>query len=229
MVPCWLVTCWVPCLCWVRRACHTCRVGQSCRVCRSRHICRLVYPCWSGKRRDHCDGSFLLWNDRGQLDLTSGHVGRPRLLSWQVPTIPWWPRVMTLMMSGRTRRPDLRCPPRSTARPWNIRRVSMPGSEAGPSRWRRWPGPLPTPATPRRVTGPWRVVRLSNPWLRLPLSPLRSDPLVPEGTGLPSDLDLPTTETLDERVTEPGRPTGRVFLHSLGLWRGGWDRTLYRV
>ena len=45
---------------------------------------------------------------------------------------------------------------------------------------------------------------LSNPWPRLPQSPLRdlwwSDPLVPEGTGPPSDLDLPTTETLDERV-----------------------------
>ena len=46
--------------------------------------------------------------------------------------------------------------------------------------------------------------RLSDPWPRLPWSPLRdlwcSDPLVPEGIGPPSDLDLPTTETLRERV-----------------------------
>ena len=62
------------------------------------------------------------------------------------PTIRRWPRVMTLMMSGRTRRPDLRHPPQSTARPLNIRRVSMPGSRAEPSR-KCGPGPLPTSST----------------------------------------------------------------------------------
>ena len=56
--------------------------------------------------------------------------------------------------------------------------------------------------------GEWRDLgelwRLSDPWLHLFRSLLRdqwcSDPLVPEGTGLPSDLELPTTETLDDRV-----------------------------
>ena len=45
--------------------------------------------------------------------------------------------------------------------------------------------------------------RLSDPLPHLPLSPLRdlwcSEPLVPEGTGPPSDLELPTTDTLDDR------------------------------
>ena len=39
---------------------------------------------------------------------------------------------------------------------------------------------------------------------RLPQTPLRNlwraDPLVPEGIGPPAALDLPTTETLDERI-----------------------------
>ena len=65
---------------------------------------------------------------------------------------PRRPRVMTLMMSGRTKRPELRCPPRSTAWPWSIRRLSVPGSGTGPSRRRRGPGPLPTLASSRRVT-----------------------------------------------------------------------------
>ena len=216
-IPCWLVTCWVLCLCRVRGARHTCRVGQSCRVCLALHTCRVVRLCWPGRRRDHCDDSLLspLWCNREQLDLTSGHVWRPRphgvhtltsvmmLRPGPGPTIRRWPRGMTLMMSGRTRRPDLRRPPRSMTRPRSIRRVSMPGSRAGPSPRR---GRVRSPLL--RHLGQWRDLgeswRLSDPWPCLPRSPLRdlwcSDPLVPEGTGPPSDLDLPTTETLDERV-----------------------------
>ena len=59
-----------------------------------------------------------------------------------------------------------------------------------------------------RHLGEWRDLgvlwRLSDPWIHLFQSPLRdlwcSDPLVPEGTGPPSDLYLSTTETLDDRV-----------------------------
>ena len=62
-----------------------------------------------------------------------------------------------LMMSG-SRRPDINRPPRSTARPRNIRGVSLLGPGAGPSRWRRGPGPLPTLSMPRRVVTSLRPV-----------------------------------------------------------------------
>ena len=226
MIPCWLVTFRVPYLCLVRRACHTCWVGQSCQVCQARHTCRLVHPCWSGRRRDHCDDSphKCLWNDWGKLDLMSGHVARPRLLTWQGPMIPKRLRVMTLMTSGRIRRLDLRCRSRSMAWPQSIRRVSVSGSGAGPSWWRCGPGPLHNPASSRQMTGPWWVVTSLRPvtssvpittvWSMVfrSLGPRRH--LAAVGPGSSHHRNARWQGLL--LVTGPGRPVGRVCLHSPG-------------
>ena len=248
--PCWLVACWVVRLCRVRRACHTCRVSKSCRVCRTRHTCRAVCLCWSGRRRDHCDGFLLslLWCCWGQLYLTSGHVWRPRphavhtltsvmtmmLRPGPAPTIWRWPRVMTLMMSGRTRRPDPRHPPRSTASPRSIRRVIVPGSRAGPSQ-RHEPGPLPTPLTSARVAGPWWVVTSLRPvsssapittaWSIMfrSVGPGRHWTTVGPGSSHHRDAEWKSLFL----VTGPGRPVGRLRLRSFR--QGGWLRSLLRL
>ena len=120
------------------------------------------------------------------------------------PTIRRWPRVMTLMMSGRTKKgrtsialPEAWPDPRASVRSACLALELDPPEDVGRVR-----PPL------NRHLGEWRDLgeswRLSQPWPRLPRSPLRdlwcSDPLVPQGTGSPSNLDLPTAETLDERV-----------------------------
>ena len=76
-----------------------------------------------------------------------------------------------MMMMSESRRPDIRRPPRSTARPRNICRVSLLGPGAGPSRRRRGPGPLPTLSMPRRVTEPWRVVMSLRPVTSISATP----------------------------------------------------------
>ena len=189
MNPYWLVICWVLVICRVRRAHHTCRVGQLCWACRARHTCRVVHPCWSGRRRDHCDSSLLrcLRYNWRQLYITSGHVGRPRF--------------SMLMMSG-SRRPDIRRPPRSTARPRNIRRVSLLGPGAGPSRQRRGPGPLPTLSMPRRVTEPWRVVTSLRP-----VTPISATPFT-------------TVWSMAFRSLGPGRAVGPRSSHHRDA---GWN------
>ena len=96
------------------------------------------------------------------------------------------------MMSG-SRRPD-------------IRHISLLGPGAGPPERKR--GPVRSPLS-RCLVEWWNLDdswHLSDPWPRSlqPRSPLRdlwrSDLLVLEGIGPPSDLDLPTSETLDETV-----------------------------
>ena len=285
-VACWVGTCRVLILCWVGNSCWVvhnlrlvhfwpeipcwlvaCWVVRLCRVCWARHTCRLVHVCWSGRGRDHCDGSLLslLWCCWGQLYLTSGHVWRPRphavytltsvmmVRSGHGPMIRRWPRVTTLMMSGRTRRPDLRRPPRSTTRPRNIRRVSVPGSRTGPSR-RCGLGPLPTPSMSGWVAGPWWVVTSLRPvtssapittaWSMVfrSVGPRRHWVAVGPGsshyrdagwkglllvTGPGRPVGRLYLRCLRRGVTGPGRPVGRLCLRSLR--RGGWLRSLLRL
>ena len=250
--PCWLIACWVM---------------RLCRVCRARHTCRVVRVCWSGRWRDHGDGSLLslLWNCWGQLHITSGHVWRARPhavhtltsvmmpWSWPGPTIWWWPCLMTMKMSGRAGRPDLRRPLRNTTRPRSIRRVSVPGSRAGPSRRRR-PGPLPTPTTSGWVAGPWWVV--ASLWPVTSSAPITTAWSVAFRTAGPGRHWVavgPGTSHCRHAgwhwlllVMGPGRPVSRHCLHSLGwgftglgrpvgslclhsLRRAGWLRSLLRL
>ena len=150
------------------------------------------------------------------------------------PTIRRWPRVMTLMMSGRTGRPDLHRPPRSTARPRSIHRVSVPGSRARPSR-RHGPGLLPTPSTSGRVTGPWWVVTsLRSMTLSAPITPAWSMAFRSVGPGRHWAAVGPGSSHHRDAgwkglllVTGPGRLVGRLCLRSLR--RGGWFRSLLRL
>ena len=136
-------------------------------------------------------------------------------------------------MSGRTRRPDLRRPPQSTARPLNIHRVSMPGSRAGPSR-RRGPGPLPTPSTSWRVTGPWWVVKsLRSVTSYAPNTTALSMVFRSVGPGRHwatvghrSSHHRDAGWNCATSVTGPGRPAGRISLRSLRHRRGGSFRSL---
>ena len=133
-VICWAVICW----------------AVTCQVVTCQAVTCWAVICWSGRQRDHCDGSLLslLWCDRRQLDLTSGHVWQPRHHAVHTLT--------SVMKLGSG--PD----PRSADDLEWWRRVSMSGSRAEPSQ-RHGPGLLPTPSMSWRVTGPWWVLKSLRP------------------------------------------------------------------
>ena len=133
-VICWAVICW----------------AVTCQVVTCQAVTCWAVICWSGRQRDHCDGSLLslLWCDRRQLDLTSGHVWQPRHQAVHTLT--------SVMKLGSG--PD----PRSADDLEWWRRVSMSGSRAEPSQ-RHGPGLLPTPSMSWRVTGPWWVLKSLRP------------------------------------------------------------------
>ena len=128
-----------------------------------------------------------------------------------------------LMMSGKTRRPDIRRPPQSMARPRSICRVSLPGSGAGPSRQRRGPGPLPTLSMPRWVTGSWRFVASLQPvTTSTPITIAWSMAFRSLGPGKHWAAVGPGSSHHRNAgwkglllVTGPGRPAGRLCLCAL--------------
>ena len=217
VTPSWLITCWVQCLCRVRRARHICWVSQSWRVRWTRHTCRVVNLHWSGRQRDHCDGSLLslLWCDQGQLDLMSRHVWQPRHHAVHTLTsvmklgsgpglrsaddLKWWRRWWVAELEDRTSV----ALPKARPDPWTSIGSACLALELDPP---EDVGRVRFPLL--RRLGEWQDLgeswSLSDPWPRMPQTPLRylwcSDLLVPEGIGPPSDIDLPTTETLDETV-----------------------------
>ena len=95
---------------------------------------------------------------------------------------------------------------------------------------------LPTPATPRRVTGPWRVVTSLRPVTSsTPITTAWSMAFRSLGPGRHWAIVRPGFSHhrhagwMGLLVTGPGRPARRVCLGSLGRWRGGWVRSLRRV
>ena len=191
--------------------------------------------CWSADWGQFYFTSGHMWQSRLVHTLTSSMMTRlrhmiHRCLRWRGPG------PMMLMMIRR--RPDMRRPPRSTARLRTVRRVSLLGSGAGPSRRRRGPGPLPTLTTPRWMTRPGRVVTSLRPVTTISLTPFTTvRPMVFRSLG-PGRVIGPRRSShhrntgwncLRLLVTGPGRPVGRLCLRSLRRGRGGCFHFLRRV
>ena len=176
--PCCVVTsCWVSNHCRVYRPCRTVIPGWASNLCRARRTCRVV-RCWTRWRLDDSNGPslWLIRNGSCQVYFFPGHMSRPQMvcrvflitsgmmLSGQEPVVdssPGWlwgqgpvvnysPQMMTI------RRPGICSLRQGTCWSRMVHRIStMPGPGAGPSRWRRWSGLLPTLMAPGWVMSSW--------------------------------------------------------------------------